>query len=979
MSLLNVLPSYCMALMVGSLLSGPTLAKTNVTPIQTIDASSPFTFHQTVPDVPNAMDRRYVAVDTGGMATCAIRAVDRGIDCWGSNELGNSSPGTSGTKYRALSLGASVGCALTVGQRLSCWGLDAAPLDSGQARQRYVKVSTGFDHVCAIRTDNKAVECWVGSGQSLGALMPPRGAFRTISSGGHATCGVRSNKQLACWGDGSFVNIPRPTGLFTDVAVGNLHACAVRAGDGAVVCWGNNYYGENTPPPGRFKSVTTGKDHTCGLRQDQTVTCWGRNDQGQLDMPDTIKLTSLNAGGAQTCALDPDQHVVCRGSFGRSGLTNSTPVGGFNPIDNGIGILTNYLGGVFANWADGNDGLLLVGALFGLTVDKTKAQLQAIQKKLDEMNKTLQEVNKKSDSIIHDLKDLKCDGKLGALDDATRIINQAFNEYYGTGPLTDTGSYMKSVNEELANAQQPGYIPRDLRPGMRQFVTKYQKQVDDGLDSINRVLMNQNYLEGPMGDCLVKSFAAYRSSTGDKQIDDRRIWKGAYMILQKAMADQGKAAQMLLDMNKFTAVSSLSDPAALDSLSGGVYPSPVIPEGNGWHSASICEDVKGPPPQVNDRRWADAKNACENNEDVTRKLYRNLVQQVELTGAPYTNKGEILVMGSDLLGTGTMPTNYLWNRRTITYAKGGLNWGETGQVPSVRLASYLYPVGDNRIYWDREGDIVNKGTWRSDGQAWWDLFENVKGLPSYNQDRLGYMADTLSEFDGDPLINPSVKGKAFWMTGKTWNLDWNWVVMTAYSYEHWPRAFYSHGSPTMSGAKCFAGAVIGRICSDQELGAISLLDRAAPDGYWHMGIRNNTYHPEYNLTYEYLKNTIGGWGVIYWAYEHAAAHPPYIEYSYSSVATESAFWPWRDAGMNVMPVLDVSKRYCTPSMVLDNNGQGAPRQNYRNVTLNDSQPIALPSRCGTDLDYFIEQLLKRPNVPDLDKLVRKPVYPSGVN
>lgn len=78
-------------------------------------------------------------------------------------------------------------------------------------------------------------------------------------------------------------------------------------------------------------------------------------------------------------------------------------------------------------------------------------------------------------------------------------------------------------------------------------------------------------------------------------------------------------------------------------------------------------------------------------------------------------------------------------------------------------------------------------------------------------------------------------------------------------------------------------------------------------------------------------------------------------------------------------MLDVSKRWCTPPMVLDTNGQIAFREKNRNVTLNDSQAVALPSRCGTDMDYFIEKLIKRPDVPDVDKLVRKPVYPEGVN
>lgn len=336
-------------------------------------------------------------------------------------------------------------------------------------------------------------------------------------------------------------------------------------------------------------------------------------------------------------------------------------------------------------------------------------------------------------------------------------------------------------------------------------------------------------------------------------------------------------------------------------------------------------------------------------------------------------------MGSALMGTGTQPSNFLWHRNPITWPAGvyGLAWGDSGAIPGPWLIHYLNNHGDTYLYWDREGAYENKGTWRSDGQAWWDLFENTKGLPGYNADRLGYMADTLSEFDGAPLINPRVKGTAFWMTGKTWDLDWDWVVVTAPSLDprRWEIVFNSYTSPTMGGMKCIAAAGLGRVCSDQELGAISLLRDRHLDDWWDMTLDFNPQHREYDSTYEYLRNTIGMFRIEYKFYHGDVTG----QYEYSRVLNENAMWPWRDAKMNVIPVLDVSQRYCTPSMVIDKSGNGTPRQNYRNVTLNDSNPIALPTRCGTDLDYFVEQLLKRPDVPDLDKLVRKPVYPQGVD
>lgn len=78
-----------------------------------------------------------------------------------------------------------------------------------------------------------------------------------------------------------------------------------------------------------------------------------------------------------------------------------------------------------------------------------------------------------------------------------------------------------------------------------------------------------------------------------------------------------------------------------------------------------------------------------------------------------------------------------------------------------------------------------------------------------------------------------------------------------------------------------------------------------------------------------------------------------------------------------MPALDVAYRNCTPSMVIAN--PGTAREKFRPVSGKDAYTRNLPSRCGTDLDYFIDKMIQRPDVPGIDELVRKPVFPAGVN
>lgn len=937
-------------------------------PIRPVESSSPFTFQQKLPDIPNGIDRQYTVIDTGGSATCAIRAKDRGVDCWGLNELGQANAPETG-KFKTLSMGGSVGCALDVKHRLQCWGQPGRQPSVEQGKLRYLEVSAGDDHVCAIRMGTRAIECW-GSNSS-GQLNAPQGAFKTISSRAHKACGLRTNGQLECWGDPAFLSYPRPTGKFKDVSVGTLHGCAVRADDARVVCWGNGYYGEDLPPSGRFKSVTSGTDHTCGRRTNGTAICWGRNQWGQLDLPGDIKLHSLNAGGAQTCAIDHKNHEICRGSFAFNsllfpypGYSRSRAEGqGVSPqavvIDDFVGnVITNFLGNLFVSWGDSTGGsagdtLLFIGGLLGASSDKeTNEKLQAIQNQLDELANSLAAVDQKASVIISDLKTLQCDDKLGDLDSAVRNIRAAYRKYQGTGPLTDPGSYMSLVRNELTKAQQTGYVATDLRPAMRQFVTEWYGKVAEDMARIDAVLMNANYKSGPFGVCLDKAFMAYQAQTGDKQFDDRRIWKGLYWVIQKAMADQALAAQMLLDMNKFTAITALSDPAVEPGI-------PVIPVGSDWNAASLCADVKAHAAQAaGNRRWDQALQACKANENVVRLLYRNLVQQVEMAGAPYTDKDVMLSMGSDLLGKGTAIDNLLWlrsfDRNLPGLWTGHWNWAMS------QATNDLAGHGDANIYYG-EGYTDKLGTWRADGNAWKDLFDNAVAS-ALNQDRVSYMADTFSEIDGVSLFDSSIKGVTFWMTGSTYTMNWQEVVS-------------GDGDANLKGdAKCLVASEIGKVCSTTEFSRLYGGSCSTEEQYFPTRVTYRTCGWT-GLAKRYTQDQgLGGLSLQYY-------YRPLANYDtgrhLEKVIEVPRLFPDHNPPLYRMPVLVVRERTCTPAMVLANQSQ--PRVNSRSVAGTDGKTRELPTRCGTDLDYFIDKLIRRPDVPELDLLVRKPVFPAGVN
>jgi hypothetical protein len=110
----------------------------------------------------------------------------------------------------------------------------------------------------------------VGGSGGTGGYYHPRevailsGPFRSVSAADFATCAVKTNGAIVCWGDdedccspNGYGQGPIPAGSFTSVTVGWFHGCGVRT-DGTLACWGeNNYtaYGPNVPPAGVFSTA----------------------------------------------------------------------------------------------------------------------------------------------------------------------------------------------------------------------------------------------------------------------------------------------------------------------------------------------------------------------------------------------------------------------------------------------------------------------------------------------------------------------------------------------------------------------------------------------------------------------------------------------------------------------------------------------------------------------------------------------------
>lgn len=238
----------------------------------------------------------------------------------------------------------------------------------------------GGGHTCAL--DDTNLRCWglndmgqlgvastaTCSGQPC-TLTPTQvlANVTKVSLGQRATCAIRADKTLWCFGDSrqrqlgltpldicptNAACVKSPTQVpdlanVIDVAVGTTHTCVVLDG-GTVQCTGSNSVGEmgngTTTPANVFAAVpgiTTatairvGANFACALLADHTLTCWGHNLIGQLGrgtlscttctspMP-VVNLTGVRqfALGSQFgCAVRDDLGVSCWGSnqIGQSG------------------------------------------------------------------------------------------------------------------------------------------------------------------------------------------------------------------------------------------------------------------------------------------------------------------------------------------------------------------------------------------------------------------------------------------------------------------------------------------------------------------------------------------------------------------------------------------------------------------------------------------------------------------------------------
>lgn len=339
--------------------------------------------------VPVSGGLTFASIAAGGSQTCGLTR-DSTAYCWGYNHEGQLGIGSNEMKgvptqvsgdlrFTHIALNWYHTCGITVTREAYCWGFDGyGQLGNGPDNSsrmvptavangvRFIDISTGFDHTCAVSTDG-TVYCWGASGGwQVSNLLEGNydvpinihisGTTR-VSAGDSHSCALSTAGTVVCWGNDSDGQLARGAvtgrgpaaevsgGPYTEVAAGRDHTCAL-AGS-ATYCWGGNFHGQVGQPIERAYSpsqvlglpsavsISAGAtgNHTCAVTSGNVAYCWGLNNAYQLgtrpgtdnSLPSPVggfAFAAVSASARHSCGIRPGGNAMCWGdnSWGQLGL-----------------------------------------------------------------------------------------------------------------------------------------------------------------------------------------------------------------------------------------------------------------------------------------------------------------------------------------------------------------------------------------------------------------------------------------------------------------------------------------------------------------------------------------------------------------------------------------------------------------------------------------------------------------------------------
>jgi hypothetical protein len=170
-------------------------------------------------------------VSGGDSHFCGLK-LDGTAVCWGFNDVGQATAPAG--VFKQVTTAGFFSCGLRGDDTVTCWGGGAAL--QGTFRQ----IDGGSFSLCGVATD--------GSLACNGfPEAPPAGRFVAVSAGADHACAIREDRELLCWGLNHVGQCDAPAGPFVAVDVNNAYTCATRP-DGAVLCFGEGSNGQTAGP-----------------------------------------------------------------------------------------------------------------------------------------------------------------------------------------------------------------------------------------------------------------------------------------------------------------------------------------------------------------------------------------------------------------------------------------------------------------------------------------------------------------------------------------------------------------------------------------------------------------------------------------------------------------------------------------------------------------------------------------------------------
>jgi len=356
------------------------------------------------------------SLSAGNTFTGAIKT-DSTLWLWGlgtSGQLGDNSATsksspvqtvTFGSTWSSISCGTSHVASVKTDGTLWVWGLGtsgqlgdntatskSSPIQTITFGSTWSKVSAGYTHTGAIKTDGTAWTWGLGTSGQLGdATIVSKSSpvqvtvyaenWSSVAVGGQHTAVIKTDGTLWCWGrnfegqlgDNTITHKSSPVQTVTfgtnwsKVACGGFHTAVIKT-DGTLWTWGQNTSGQlgdntltNKSSPvqvfgfaNTWSSVAGGANNTAAIKTDGTLWTWGYNAYGALGDNTTVprsypvqpvtggtNWSKVACGNYHTAAIKTDGTLWNWGSNAYGQLGDNTKIHRSSPIQV-VGFATNW-------------------------------------------------------------------------------------------------------------------------------------------------------------------------------------------------------------------------------------------------------------------------------------------------------------------------------------------------------------------------------------------------------------------------------------------------------------------------------------------------------------------------------------------------------------------------------------------------------------------------------------------------------------